>query len=136
MSSKEFKLLKLKIQEVVPSEQRAFVSARLRNDPTLAQRIEFVVQKAGAEASDILKGYGHDFLSKIVRTRNGLSHSGRKGESFSWVELFWARNSILYVLQGAMLAELGFDVEEIEQRLARSVLCEELKSARNPLTIT
>ena len=116
---RDFQRLLGKLAKVMDGQERAFIRPRLRNERTLRQRLDEIIEMCGEPVVTLLAGY-RNFPRRVVDTRNSLAHEGRLGESFTYEELFWAQKSLEHVFRSILLRNLGFTDEQIVQQVART----------------
>ena len=93
MSDEDFAKLLEKLTAVMDKNERAFVQPRLRNERTLRQRLDELLQVCGEPVASLLAEY-QEFPRRVVDTRNSLAHEGKLGNAFTYAELFWAQKSL------------------------------------------
>jgi ApeA N-terminal domain 1 len=119
MSDEDFGKLLDKLTAVMDNDERAFVKPRLRNERTLRQRLDELLEVCGEPVGSLLAEY-QGFSKRVVNTRNSLAHEGQLGDAFTYAELFWAQKSLEHVFRSVLLRRLGFADEQIIQQVCRT----------------
>jgi hypothetical protein len=132
MSDEDFEKLLDKLTAVMDKDERAFVKPRLRNQRTLRQRLDELLQVCGEPVVSLLAEY-QGFPKRVVNTRNSLAHEGKLGDAFTYAELFWAQKSLEYVFRSVLLRRLGFADEQIIQQVCRTTEWRWMTDSQNRL---
>jgi hypothetical protein len=105
------------------------VRPRLRNDRTLRQRLDELIENSGEPVASLLANY-NVFSKRVVQTRNSLAHEGTIGTAFAYDELFWAQKTLEHVFRSALLRRLSFSDEQILRQVLRTTEWRWMTSAR------
>ena len=100
-----------------PQEYQEWLKQKLSfsNEPSLHSRLSEMIESV-KESIEPLVGDLDLFIKKVKDTRNYLTHYDKssKKKAVQGVDLFWLIQSLSFLLQALLLAELGFSKEEIK----------------------
>ena len=113
-----------------PTEQQTLINARLNqyiNDPSLADRLTELVDKAGKAFSAIASDTT-SWVTLVKNTRNDLTH--RKGiprRRITTRGMFVLAESVALLVTICFLIDLGFTPEELQEKVLRPIRVRVLK---------
>lgn len=99
-------------------EERAWLKRKLRNDPSLRERLRALAAIPDETAVTAVIPNLESWVGELVRARNGLAHSAGRGLGTELFDLEWATSGLITLV---LMAELGLSVD-VQRRAAEGPL--------------
>jgi hypothetical protein len=108
------------IRQAIPENHWEVPRAAIENANALSlrDRLNDILTNSGTAVAETAATLP-DAAGRIVKARNGLTHSGNKGDSLDYQEMYRAERILEVAMQAALLAEIGFDPHEIARGIQR-----------------
>lgn len=134
MPPDEFSELMNLLRSVTSKKQWQFIDMRLKygNEPTFKQRLDEMIERAGAPLTDLVAGFSR-FSRRVTDTRNALTHQAQLGDAFTDEEMFYAQKVLQVVFRAVLLRELGYDDAHVDEAVKRTKDWQWAGAATNPL---
>lgn len=114
-----FSNLRARIMDALDtSEERDWVKRKLRNDPTLRERLIALAAVPDSKAVEIVVPDIDVWAGEMVKARNGLAHAAGVGLGANLFDLERSTSSLITLV---LMQELGLDAE-VQQRAADTAL--------------